>query len=939
VYEISLRDPAAKDVPLRRDIRRLGNLLGRVLQEQAGPAVYGLEERIRTLTKELRQSFSPARERAIATLTEELDLPTATQIIRAFTTFLQLVNVAEQIHEIRKLRYGELAAPSAPRPGSITHAIAGCRAAGVSAEDLQALLHELDITLVLTAHPTEAKRRSILEKTQRISGRLAALDHPLVTAGEQEALETDILAEITAIWQTDEVRRRAPTVQDEVRNGLFYFDQVLLGVLPRLYRDLRRALAVHYPGVAFTVPPFFRFGSWIGGDRDGNPRVTLQDTWETLRLHKALALRKHRESIEQLGGSLSQSLGQVAVSDALRASVEAEEERLGTQERTKSRNGHEWYRRKLRLMAARLRATERAVAAAEAPGAADNPWPYANAAELLGDLSLIQESLIAHRGRRLAEGSVQTIMDQVAIFGFHLAPLDIRQEAAVIRGAVAEIAQAIRLTDRDLRELDEKERQAVLSRELTSPRPLIPPFAHWRPATADTIELFRLVRRAQAEVAREAVTTFILSMAEQPSDVLSALLLAKEAGLVERNGNGLTSRLDIVPLFEKITVLRAAPDVMQALYTNGVYRNHLRARGGVQEVMLGYSDSSKDGGYLTSNWELYEAQERLAAGAQTQGVKLRLFHGRGGTVGRGGGPMHEAIHAQPLGTVRGKIKITEQGEMIHYKYGDPHVAARNLELVASATLETSARAYQPAGVDPTWVAAMAELSDRSYRAYRALVAEDPDLLRYFEEATPVQEISQLNIASRPAYRHGAKSLDDLRAIPWVFAWVQSRHYLPGWYGMGTALQTYLAEDPDRLALLRAMYRGWPFFMRVVENAQMTMGKADMGIAHRYASLVQDAGASERIFARVRDEYDACRDALLRVADQSELLDGDPALQRSLRLRNPYVDPLSYIQVSLLRRIRALQGQTGPEAAEAVAALRQPLHLTINGIATAMRSTG
>ena len=940
MYEISLRDPAARDVPLRRDIRRLGNLLGRVLEEQAGPAVYRLEERIRRLTKDLRQRFSPARERAMAELTEELDLPTATQITRAFTTFLQLVNVAEQIHEVRKLRYDELIAPHTLCPSSIEHAVAGCRAAGVSAEDLQGLLHQMDITLVLTAHPTEAKRRSILEKTQRISRQLAALDHPLLTAREQEGLEEEILAEITAMWQTDEVRRRPPTVQDEVRNGLFYFDQVLCRVLPGLYRDLRRALTAHYPETAFTVPPLCRFGSWIGGDRDGNPRVTLADTWATLRLHKAVALRKHREGVERLGGVLSQSRGQAGVSEALRLSVDADEASLGTQESGTPRTGHELYRRKLRCMAARLRASEMAVARPpEAAGTDHGAWPYAHAAELHADLTLIQDSLAAHGGRRLADGQVQRLIDQVAIFGFHLASLDIRQEAAVVRAAVAEIAQAIQLTDRDLRALDETERQTLLTRELTALRPLIPPFAQWQPATADTIELFRLIHRAQAEVAPEAVTAFVLSMTEQPSDVLAALLLAKEAGLVERHSGQLASRLDLVPLFEKIAALRSAPEVMQALYTNSPYRDHLRARGGVQEIMLGYSDSSKDGGYLTSNWELYAAQERLAAGAHAQGVQLRLFHGRGGTVGRGGGPMHEAIHAQPPGTVQGKIKITEQGEMIHYKYGDPQVAARNVELVTAAVLETTARAHPAAGVDPAWPAAMAELSARSYQAYRALVVEDPDLFRYFEGATPVQEISHLNLASRPAYRQGAQRLEDLRAIPWVFAWVQSRHYLPGWYGMGSALQTFLAEAPDRLALLRAMYRGWPFFTRVVENAQMTMAKADMGIAHRYASLVQDAAAGERIFARIRHEYNACRDALLQVAEQADLLDGDPALQRSLRLRNPYVDPLSYIQVSLLRRIRALQGRDSPEAADAVAALRQPLHLTINGIATAMRSTG
>ena len=941
--ENTLRDPSAGDAPLRGDIRRLGNLLGNVIREQAGSALFETEERIRNLSKDLRQTFSLEREAEMACLTEGLDLPTSSQIIRAFTTFLQLVNVAEQIHETRKLRQEELAAPAGSRPGSLDHAVAHCRRAGVAAQDLQALLHTLDITLVLTAHPTEAKRRSILEKTQRISGHLAALNQQLLTVREQEMVEEDILADITAIWQSDEVRRRPPTVQDEVRNGLFYFDEVLWEVLPRLYRDLRHALRRHYPETAFLIPPFFRLGSWIGGDRDGNPHVTLGTTWETLRLHKDLALRKHRAGVERLGAALSQSQGQVGVQDDLRASVEGDEARLGLGEpRAESRNESEWYRRKLRCMGRRLDASRLANARfAGTAGPAGDAWPYAQAAELLADLALIRGSLAANRGARLAEGIVQAVMDQVSIFGFHLAPLDIRQDAAALRATVAEIALAVGLTDRDLRSLDESERQALLTRELETPRPLIPPFARWSATTTDTIELFRIIRRAQTEVAPAAVTAFVISMTEQPSDVLAALLLAKEAGLVTRETGGVESRLDLVPLFEKIHVLRAAPHIMDALYANRAYRAHLAGRGGIQEVMLGYSDSSKDGGYLTSNWELYVAQQGLAVSAQAQGVKLRIFHGRGGTVGRGGGPMHEAIHAQPRGSVGGKIKITEQGEMIHYKYGDAQVAMRNLELVASSVLETSTGAYEASAVAPAWPAVMADISNRAHRAYRALVVEDPDAFRYFEEATPVQEISRLNIASRPARRHGASGFEDLRAIPWVFAWVQSRHYLPGWYGMGTALKSFLSENPgEHLSLLRTMYRQWPFFTRVIENAQMTMEKADMGIAHRYASLVQDPAVGARIFERIRSEYETCREVLLGITEQVELLDDDPGLQRSLRLRNPYVDPLSYIQVSLLRRMRALQGPDESEAhAETLAALRRPLHLTINGIATAMRSTG
>lgn len=939
MYEITLLDPAARDVPLRRDVRRLGNLLGCVLREQAGLALFEKEEEIRSLTKDLRRTFSLEGEAAMARITEGLDLPTTTQIVRAFTMFLQLVNVAEQIHDIRKRRYDQLVAPDIPPPGSLEHAVIHCKGAGISPEGLQTLLDELDVTLVLTAHPTEAKRRSILEKTRRISQHLAALDNPLLTSREQEILEAEILAEITAIWQSDEVRVQPPTVLDEVRNGLFYFDEILWDVLPRLYRDLRWALTKHYPGASFTIPPFLRFGSWIGGDRDGNPHVTLETTWETLRLHKDLALRKHRQGLERLARVLSQSTAQVGASEELRASLLADEARIGVARGSLDRrNEREPYRRKLTCMRARLEATL-ASNAQEAGSASGPAWRYHRVAELLEDLAIIQRSLAEHRGSRAAAGAVQALMDQTGVFGFHLAALDIRQDAAVLRRTLAEVAEAVGLVEGDLREMGEAQRQVLLTRELHTPRPLVPPFARFSQETTDTLGLFRLIRRAQTEIAPEAITAFVLSLTEQPSDVLTALLLAKEAGLVQRGEAGVGSHIDLVPLFEKIGVLRVAPRILDTLFANGPYREHLKARGGIQEVMLGYSDSSKDGGYLTSNWELYMAQEGLAAGAAAHGVRLRLFHGRGGTVGRGGGPMHEAIFAQPRGTVRGKIKITEQGEMIYYKYGQPAVAARNLELVASAVLEVSAGTHGVPAIERTWLNVMASVSARAYRAYRALVAEDPDLFRYFEEATPVQEISRLNIASRPAWRHGAKRLEDLRAIPWVFAWVQSRHYIPGWFGLGAGLKGFLAEDPaGRLALLQRMDREWPFFSRVVENAQMTMCKADLAIARRYASLVEDAAVRARIFERIREEYEASREVLLLITGQDELLDTDPALQRSLRLRNPYVDPLSYIQVSLLRRLRALPEGEARES-PAASALRQPLHLTINGIATAMRSTG
>ena len=913
---------------LARDVRLLGNALGDVLREQGGEPLLQTVERIRALTKEARsQHGQDAAEVELDALFGGMPFGQALPVLKAFTTYFQLVNLAEQKEIVRVNRRRAFTAGDKPRPESVRDAVQRLCESGTTADQMRALIGSLSIQLVFTAHPTEAKRRSVQEKLHRISDYLGKLEEAQTSRSDQERLELDITAETEILWQTDEVRQRRLSVLDEARNILFYFGETLFQVTPRLYADLEKALTQWYPGEAFDIPVFLEYGSWVGGDRDGNPTITLAHTAEVLRLHRGRVLSLYIPAVRILSDRLSQSRNYVRVSEALAASLAQDAERLPqVAAEAAGRSPTEPYRRKCEFIWERLRRTE-----------AGDEGGYGSAAEFTADLETIRTSLEQNGGHFAARRALAPLLSQARLFGFHLARLDIREHKDKYLGALAAV-----LHDQgtDWAALAEADKVALLEREIGGRRPLVPTKLEFDDETNTTLGLFRLVSDKMQALGPEAVGSFILSMASDVSDVLAVLLLAKEARLADlQDGEGGWSRVDVVPLFETIEDLENAPDVLDTLLSNPLYRRNVSLRGSSQEVMVGYSDSNKDGGYLTANWKLYAAQAKLAAVAKRHSVTLRLFHGRGGAVGRGGGPAGKAILAQPPGSVRGRLKITEQGEVIAARYFDQEIAYRNLEQIVHAVLMASAE--QGVGeTPPEWAQAMEEISDTAFHAYRALVYGDPHFVRFFQEATPVGELAQLNIGSRPPKRTASDRIEDLRAIPWVFSWMQSRYTLPGWYGVGSALSSYADQSPEHLARLRDMYRRWPFFATMLDNAQMSLAKADMDIAARYARLVNDQDMAQRIYRTIAAEFDRSVAVICRITDQDALLDNQPILQKSIRLRNPYVDPLSFLQVELLRRLRALPPEGDSEELKAQRRdLRAAVLLSINGVAAGVKNTG
>ena len=914
---------------LARDVRMLGNALGNVLREQGGETLFKTVERIRALTKEARNEAGQGEAEAeLDRLFGGMDFWAALPVLKAFTTYFQLVNLAEQKEIVRVNRRRAYDAGDKPRPESVRDAVRLLRESGITADGMRSLLASLSIQLVFTAHPTEAKRRSIQEKLHRLSDYLEKLEQPLLSRSDRERLEADVAAETEILWQTDEVRQRRLSVLDEARNILFYFGETLFQVTPRLYADLGKALAESYPGEIFDIPLFLEYGSWVGGDRDGNPTITLAHTAEVLRLHRQQVLSSYIPAVRTLSDRMSQSRHYVAVSPELETSLAADAERLPeVAAEAAGRSPTEPYRRKCEFIWERLRRTQ-----------SGDEGAYQDAAEFVADLELIRVSLEENKGHFAARRALTPLLFQARLFGFHLARLDIREHKDKYVGALAAVLrdQAV-----DWAAFSEPEKIALLQREIAGRRPLIPTQLVFDDETNKTLGLFRLVSDKMQDLGADAFGSFILSMASDVSDVLAVLLLAKEARLADLSTDNGWSRVDVVPLFETIEDLENAPDVLDTLLSNPVYRRNVALRGDAQEVMVGYSDSNKDGGYLTANWKLYVGQARVAEVAQKHDVTLRLFHGRGGAVGRGGGPAGKAILAQPPGSVRGRLKITEQGEVIAARYFDQEIAYRNLEQIVHAVLMASVETPTPSSsATDLWADAMNEISDTAFAAYRALVYDDPDFARFFQETTPVGELAQLNIGSRPPKRTASDRIEDLRAIPWVFSWMQSRYTLPGWYGVGTALGKYADQSPAHLAHLQEMYRQWPFFTTMIDNAQMSLAKADMEIAARYATLVKDQTMAQRIYKKIADEFNRSVAVICQITEQESLLDQQPILQKSIRLRNPYVDPLSYLQVELLRRLRALPPEgEGEELKAQRRDLRAAVLLSINGVAAGVKNTG
>jgi len=919
---------------------------------------------------------------AIVQLIREMDLAEAIAAARAFSLYFQLVNILEQHIEedtyLDSLKNQENG-PSDPflpalanqtDPATFRQLFARLRSLNVPPAQLEKLLRTLDLRLVFTAHPTEIVRHTVRHKQRRVATLIQKLEQGSgLNCLERQGLRLQLEEEIRLWWRTDELHQFKPTVLDEVDYALHYFQQVLFDAMPQLRDRIRAALKLSYPDVEPPRDSFCTFGSWVGSDRDGNPSVTPDITWRTACYQRQLMLERYLKAVNELSDQLSISMQWSQVSPALLESLEMDRLRFPEiYEERAARYRLEPYRLKLSYTMERLRLTHQrnqqlADAGWESPCDGSAPPPpmggsmapaptqelhYSTVDEFRYDLELIQDSL---ERTGLSCESLQHLISQAQIFAFCLASLDIRQESTRHSDALDELSRYLQLAV-PYGEMDEAQRVEWLLSEIQTRRPLLPPTAKWSAATAETFAVFRMLQRLQQEFGSRICRTYVISMSHTVSDLLEVLLLAKEAGLVDPLAQ--RAGLLVVPLFETVEDLQRAPAVMGTLFRHPFYLALLGSDGGqpLQEVMLGYSDSNKDSGFLSSNWEIHKAQIALQRLAIEHGVALRIFHGRGGSVGRGGGPAYQAILAQPSGTLSGRIKITEQGEVLASKYSLPELALYNLETVTTAVLQNSL-VSSPVDETPSWNELMGRLAARSRDHYRALVHDNPDLVAFFQQVTPIEEISKLQISSRPARRKsGAKDLSSLRAIPWVFGWTQSRFLLPSWFGVGAALQEELDQDPDQLELLRLLYQRWPFFRMLISKVEMTLSKVDLDLAHHYVQALgrsENREAFEAIFQAIAAEFGLTRDLVLAITGHSRLLDGDPALQLSVDLRNRTIIPLGFLQVALLRRLRDQNRQ--PPMSEASAPsyddgrtysrselLRGAL-LTINGIAAGMRNTG
>ena len=913
--ELVAADGALKDAPLRRDVRSLGQLLGTVLREQAGDSLYDLVEQLRRASIARREAIAAGNEAHAAAHQEQeldrvrrMDLAQAYPLVRAFAFYFDLINLAETMHRKRRRLSHQLHAGADPQRGSLQGTLRRMKRAGLNQKQTVEILTRVCVFPVFTAHPTEVARRTVMVKRRRISELLEQLDRIPLADEQLLDLEQQVLAEITTLWQTDDVRSARPTVRDEVRMGLDYFDVAIFDTLPGLYHEVEQAFALEYgsPCNSPALPPLVRFGSWIGGDRDGNPFVTAEVTRETIELNHRHLLQHYCARLQNIFDQLGSSRLQAGVSPELETRLAAY--LLQLRQSDDAALEQRFRNEPSRLMAACIMARLGGAAQSSIALAAHPTLPsYTRAEEFLADLELLRDSLMHNKGERMARLLIEPLLVEVRTFGLHLQTLDLRQHARVHAEALAELS--------------------------ASPTAL-------SPQTAECIETFRAAAELKRTHPPESIRNYIISGAGSADDVLAVVRLARHGG-VHLEAVGDDPGLMPVPLFESIEDLRHAPAICRQLWSSPEYKPLLDSWQRRQEVMLGYSDSNKDGGMLTSTWEIFKAHRALHQVARECGVNLRLFHGRGGTVGRGGGPTHRAIFAQPLDSFNGEIRITEQGEVLNWKYADVVLAERNLELMIAASLDALARpdrvllaksdnpVHFTGDLLPEWEAALEEISAISHAYYREQILGDPEVFTYFQQATPVGELENARIGSRPARRSGRADFTSLRAIPWVFGWMQSRHLVPAWFGVGYALERF-AERPGGLDLLRVTTRNFPLLIDMVRNVEMALAKSDFGIARHYASLVEDPALRDRVFSKLEAEFQRTRRMVLAVTGQKELLETNPVLAHSIRLRNPYVDPLSLIQVELLRRKRA--GETSEAMDRAIAS-------TINGIAAGLRNTG
>ncbi len=908
-----------EDARLRNDIRLLGRILGDTVRDQEGADVFDLVERIRqTSIRFHRDDDKPAR-RELEIILDSMSTSQTVRIVRAFSYFSHLANIAEDQNNIRQMR-ARSAAGGSPRPGTLALTLSHARAAGFSADDLRRFFKEALVSPVLTAHPTEVRRKSTIDREMEIAALLDRRERVQLTPEELEASDEQLRREVLTLWQTNLLRRTKLTVLDEVANGLSFYDYTFLREVPRLHCALEDRLNEGDGAARGELASFLRMGSWIGGDRDGNPFVTAEVMRGTLKLQSSRVLRFYLEELHVLGSELSLAAHLADVSKDLRNLAER------SPDKSPHRSG-EPYRLAVSGIYARLTATALKLDVGITRRPVGEAAPYANVGEFKADLDILHRSLISNNSGVIARGRLRLLRRAVDCFGFHLASLDIRQNSAVHERTVAELIDAA-MPGMSYLALNEEARIALLAKELGNARPLTSAFVKYSEETLGELAVFHAVAEAHAKFGSDVIPQCIISMCKGMSDMLEVAVLLKEAGLVHPSGR---STINIVPLFETIEDLQASSGIMDRMLALHDYRKLVDSRGAVQEIMLGYSDSNKDGGFVTSGWELYKAEIGLIEVFKRHHVRLRLFHGRGGSVGRGGGPSYDAIIAQPGGAVNGQIRITEQGEIISSKYSNAEVGRNNLEILAAATLEASLLQPKHSAPRSEYLEAMEQLSELAFKAYRGLVYETDGFVEYFWASTVITEISTLNIGSRPASRKKTRAIEDLRAIPWVFSWAQCRLMLPGWYGFGSAVETWIAEHPDKgMPFLRELYREWPFFRTLLSNMDMVLAKSSIAIASRYAELVPDADLREKIFGRIRREWHLSIETLLDIMGHERLLQGNPLLERSIRNRFPYLDPLNHVQVELLKEHRA---QNPDEA------VLRGIQLTINGISAGLRNSG
>lgn len=918
---MSQNHPSAdKDGPLRDDIRLLGRLLGETILTQDGKSTFEVVEMIRQMSVRFHRDDDEATKHELEEILGWLDPIQSVDVIRAFSLFSHLANIAEDLHHIRRTRSHDIAGDP-PKRGTMANALTRAMEAGIGVDELQAFFADAHVTPVLTAHPTEVRRKSTMRHELTLAALLAKRGNADLTPSEHKDLEADMRRTILALWQTGMLRYSRLTVNDEVSNGLTYYDYSLLEQLPRIYRKIENRLAtLAGEDIPRKLPAFMQIGSWIGGDRDGNPNVTATVLQDTVCQHAGKIFRFYFDELHNLGRELSMSAALVHVTEDLNNLADHSPD-------ASPHRANEPYRRAITGLYARLSASAQRLNLAKPPRnpVGDAP-PYETAEEMARDLEIIHLSLVENGSATLADGRLRDLRRAVDCFGFHLTCLDLRQNSKVHERVISELFEVVQ-PDIDYASLSEESRIDLLSSELRTGRSLIRLDWVYSEETSSELSILEIAAKARATLGERAISTSIISNTQSVSDMLELAVLLKQVNLVTPDGE---SALHIVPLFETIGDLRNCVDIMDTALSIPEYRQLVDSLGGVQEIMLGYSDSNKDGGFVTSGWELYKAQTSLIDLFENHGVYLRLFHGRGGTIGRGGGPSFDAILAQPPGAVQGQLRMTEQGEIISSKYSNPELGRRNLEILAAATLEATLL-QKDLSPPPEFLDVMEELSAEAFKAYRDLVFETDGFEDYFWSATVINEIATMHIGSRPPSRSTTRKIEDLRAIPWVFSWAQCRLMLPGWYGFGSAVEAWLKAHPDKgVDMLQRLYRDWPFFRAQLSNMDMVLSKSSLAIARRYSELVEDIDLRKRIFGRICDEWHRSVDALLRITEHEKLLQGNPLLERSIRNRFPYLDPLNHLQVESMKKYR--------RESENQKVLRA-IQLTINGISAGLRNSG